>query len=92
LYEFSDALGADERAELEREWRREFERSWSPNFSFFADGKIYSGDAARWQHWLFVDLPPPLLDKFMAERERRGQVIRELEEEGAPAPAEAIGK
>jgi hypothetical protein len=78
--EFADVLSADERAELEAYWRKEFERSWGPNFSFDADGRIYSGDAARWQHWLFVDLPPPLLDQLMAERERRGRVIDELEE------------
>jgi len=92
LYEFSDVLSAAERTELEAYWRKEFERSWAPNFSFYADGKIYSGDAARWQHWLFVDLPPPLLDQLMAERERRGRVVRELQEESLPAPAEAIGE
>src|SRR5262249_24666677 len=78
LYEFTDALSEDERAKLEQWWREQFERSWRPNFSFYAGGKIYSDDDARWQHWLFVDLPPPLLDKFLAERQRRGQVICEL--------------
>ena len=89
LYEFSDVLSADERTELEAYWRKEFERSWSPNFSFFADGKMYSGDAARWQHWLFVDLPPPILDQLMAERERRGRVICKLEEESQQEEAVA---
>jgi len=83
LYEFSNVLGADERAELEAWWRKEFERSWAPNFSFYADEKIYSGDDARWQHWLFVDLPPPLLDQLMAERQRRGRVVCELQEESS---------
>jgi hypothetical protein len=90
LYEFSDALGAEERAELEAYWRREFERSWRPNFFYCAGpDKIYSGDDARWQHWLFVDLPPELLDKWMAERQRRSRVVRELE--AAPAETAAEG-
>src|SRR5215471_15828875 len=61
LYEFSDVLSTQERAELEAYWRREFERSWRPNFSFYAGGKIHSSDDARWGHWLFCDVPPPLL-------------------------------
>jgi hypothetical protein len=73
LWEFSDALGADERAELEAFWRCEFEKSWAPNFSFYADGKIYSGDDARWQHWLFCDLPPELLNRWLKEREQLEQ-------------------
>jgi hypothetical protein len=88
LYESSDVLGADERAELEAWWRREFDRSWDEHFFYCAGpDKIYSGDDARWAHWLFVDLPPPLLDKWMAERERCAGVIRELEEESPPAEA-----
>lgn len=78
LYEFTDALSADERAELEAYWRKEFERSWDEHFFYCAGpDKILSGDDARWAHWLFVDLPPPLLDKWMAERQRRGQVVAE---------------
>jgi len=81
LYEFSDALSAVERGELEAEWRREFDCSWDEHF-FFCPGpdKIYSGDDARWQYWLFVDLPPVLLDKWLAEREQRGQVVCELQD------------
>jgi hypothetical protein len=82
LYEFSDALSAQERVELEQFWRREFDRSFDEHFFYCAGpDKIYSGDDARWQHWLFVDLPPPLLDKLMVERQRRGEVVCELQEE-----------
>ena len=84
LYEFSNILSVEERAELEAEWRKEFDRSWDEHFFFCAGpDKIYSGDDARWQHWLFVDLPPPLLDKFMAERQRRGRTVRELRQESS---------
>src|SRR5215472_4944015 len=80
LYEFSDVLGSEERTELEREWKREFDRSWDEHFFYCAGpDKIFSGDEARWRHWLFIDLPPPLLDRWMAERERRGRTVRELQ-------------
>ena len=71
LYEFTDVLSADERAQLEAEWRKEFDRSFEEHFFYCAGpDKIFTGDAARRQHWLFVDLPPPLLDKWLAEREQ----------------------
>jgi len=83
LYEFSDVLSAEERAELEAEWRKEFDRTWDTNFSFYADGKYYTGDVARELAWIAIDLPMVLHDKFMAERKRRGRTIRELEEESS---------
>jgi hypothetical protein len=85
LYEFSDALSEDERAELEAFWREEFERSWAPGFSCYHEGRILTGDDARWAHWLFIDLPPPLLDRLMAERQRRSRVVRELQDESQQA-------
>jgi len=91
LYEFGgDALGAEERTELEREWKREFDRSWDEHFFYCAGpDKIFSGDDARWQHWLFVDLPPPLLEKFMGERQQRGLAICELQDQRGDSPHEA---
>jgi len=80
LYEFTDALSVDERAELEAHWRREFERSWRPNFCYCKEGRIFTGDIARELHWLWADIPPPYLDKLMAERERRGRVCEVQEE------------
>src|SRR5262249_655914 len=43
LYEFSDALSAEERAELEQWWREQFDRSWRPNFSYCKEGRIFTG-------------------------------------------------
>jgi hypothetical protein len=68
---------------LEAEWRKEFDRTWDTNFSFYADGKYYIGDIARELAWIAMDLPMVLHDKFMAERKRRGRTIRELEEESS---------
>jgi hypothetical protein len=62
-------LSEAERTELEQRWRKEFERTWSPNFSFYADGKIYTGDVAPELHWLWADLPPELHDRWMAEHQ-----------------------
>jgi hypothetical protein len=81
LYEFTDALGEDERAELEAFWRKEFDKTWREGFSCYHEKRIFSGDVARELHWLWADIAPPYLDKLLAERERRGQVIRELQEE-----------
>ena len=80
LCEFSDVLSEEERAQLEAEWRREFERSWRPNFCYCKEGRIFTGDIARELHWLWADIPPPYLDKLMAERERRGRVCEVQEE------------
>ena len=58
----------EERAELEAWWREEFDKTWVAGFTFYHEGRIVTGDEARQRHWLFIDLPPPLLDKFLAER------------------------
>jgi|SRR6516165_10863446 len=87
LYE-EGVLSEAERTMLERQWREDFERSWSPNFSFFSGGKVYSGDDARELFWIWADLPPPLHEKWMEERERRGRVVRDLETKAAEANTE----
>src|SRR5262249_17953459 len=91
LYEFSSALREEERAELERFWCKEFEKSWSPNFSYFKEGRIFTGDVARELHWLWADIPPPLVDRWREERGRGGRVGRELQEENPPAENVAEG-
>jgi len=85
LYEFSDALGEEERAELERFWRKEFDKTWREGFSCYHEGRIFTGDIAREYHWLWADIPPPYLDKLLAERERRGRVVRELQDQRGEA-------
>src|SRR5262249_29213471 len=89
LYEFTDVLSAEGRVELEQWWCEQFERSWRSNFSYYKEGRIFTGDIARELHWLWADIPPPYLDKLMAERERRGQVICKLQEESQQEEAVA---
>jgi len=67
LYE-ADLLTQEERTELEAWWREEFQKTQVEGFTFYHEGRIVTGDEARQRHWLFIDLPPPLLDKFLAER------------------------
>jgi hypothetical protein len=88
LYEFSDVLSEAERSQLEAEWRKEFDRSWDPHFFHCAGpGKIFSGDHARELHWLWADIPPALVDAWTAERQRRGEVVCELQEESQDGEA-----
>ena len=72
LWETLGVLTEQERAELEREWRHEFDRCWNePNFSHCAGpDKIYHGDEARVRHLAWADVPPALVDLWLAERER----------------------
>jgi hypothetical protein len=71
LWETPGVLTEGERAELEAQWRREFDRSWGEHFFYCAGpDKIFTGDVARELHWLWADLPPELLDKWMAQRRK----------------------
>jgi len=90
--EFAGVLSERERIELETHWKKEFDKTWAAGFSFFKEGRIFTGEVARELHWLWVDLPPPVLEKFMAGRQRRSHAIRKLEENGTPVPVEATAK
>jgi len=63
LWETPGVLTEAERAELEEQWRREWDRVWDePNF--------FRGDEARVHHLVWADVPPELVYKWLAERER----------------------
>jgi hypothetical protein len=82
--EFAGVLSEQERSQLEAEWRKEFDRTWEPNFSVSHEGRIFTSQVARELHWIWADLPMVLHDKWMEERQRRGRAIRKLEEETPP--------
>jgi hypothetical protein len=67
-----DLLTPEERLELEGFWRKEFDKTQVEGFTTYYEDKIVTGDEARQRHWIFIDLPPVLLDKFLAEREQVG--------------------
>jgi hypothetical protein len=68
LWETPGVLSEEERAQLERQWREEFDRSWRPGFSYCKEGRIFTGDVAREYHWLWADVPPALVDRWLTER------------------------
>src|SRR5215813_1628825 len=66
-------LSETERVDLEREWRREWDRCWEDEQHFFhcaGPDKIYNGDEARVRHLVWADVPPALVEKWLAEREQ----------------------
>ena len=71
LYE-AGQLTPEECRELEAWWREEFDKTQVPGFSCYHEGKIVTGIEAPQRHWIFCDLPPRLLDRFLAEREQVG--------------------
>jgi len=66
-------LTADEKAELERGWRAEFDAAWK------RDAR------ARREHYRWADIPAELVKTWTAERRRRGKTIRQIEVAAAPA-------
>ena len=94
LWETPGVLTEAERIELEREWRREWERCWDDPHFFHCAGpdKNFTGDEARVRHLVWADVPAELVYRWLAERERRGCVVRDLETEAASADADAEGE
>jgi hypothetical protein len=70
LYEHG-CLGEDEKRELVRYWRQEFENAFDPDF-FIAirPDKFLNGASARREHFKWADIPKSLVDKWTAERKQ----------------------
>jgi hypothetical protein len=55
-------LGEAEKAELEAEWKAEFDHAAEPNFMFHAGSAgILKGDQARLEHYRWADIPDELV-------------------------------
>ena len=81
-------LGDEEKAELERRWRHEFERAYGPHFFYTeAPGEMLEGAAARRKHLDWADVPDSLRQRWRAERRRRGRTIKKLAEADEPVNA-----
>ena len=79
LYEMG-VLAPEERAELERWWRGQFERAQAPDFWLcLGPGRFLEGAPARRAHYKWADVPRELLKEWTRERRRRSRTIRELE-------------
>jgi hypothetical protein len=86
LYE-AGLLSAEERAALERGWRREFARAHDRNFFHCEAGRILKGAAARRAHLKWAGIPRDLLKRWTRERRRQSRTIRKLETAAAESPA-----
>jgi hypothetical protein len=73
-------LGAEERREVEAEWRREFEHGFTRSY----DAK------RRKEHFRWADIPRELVKAWLAERRRHRKTIRKLETENASAAMEEL--
>ena len=61
-------LGAEEKLDVEAEWRREFEHGFTRSY----DAK------RRREHFRWADIPRELVEAWTAERKRNAKTIREL--------------
>src|SRR5262249_27047878 len=77
-------LSAEEKAELEREWRREFETVQTPDFSMNTGCEILTGARAQTAHYRWADVPAELVQRWTAEHKRRRR-------RGAPLEGGATG-
>lgn len=77
-------LSDEERAELEDEWREEFELAQAPNFMCcIGPSKLLVGPAARRAALRSAGIPHALIKCWSAARRRRAKTIRKL---AAPEP------
>ena len=65
-------LTAEELAELEGFWRKEFERAQQPDF-FHCEGpsRFLKGEPAKRAHYQWADIPRALVKQWMVQRRRR---------------------
>jgi hypothetical protein len=64
-------LDAEECAELEITWRREYERALETGFSLTVNPEvILTGARARRAHWQWAGIPHTLLEQWQSERRR----------------------
>jgi len=73
-------LSAEEKAELEREWRCGFETAQTPDFSMNTGCEILTGARAQTAHYRWADVPAELVQRWTAEHKRRRRRGAPLEE------------
>jgi hypothetical protein len=63
-------LSADEKHQLEVEWRAEFERAWEPGFVEYEACRMVKGARARRLYFAWADIPHELVEQWTGERRR----------------------
>jgi hypothetical protein len=75
----NDALFEDERDELIGFWKKEFNRSYDPDFFASSAGGVLYGAAARRFHHDWADIPRVLRQQWRKERQCQIKTIRKVE-------------
>ena len=76
----ANLLTPEERAELEAEWREDFEAAQTPDFWLcVGPGEHLTGAVARHAHYRDRGIPRALIKRWSAERRRRAKTIHEPE-------------
>lgn len=92
LYAMGELVG-EEKAEVMRFWREQYEHALAPGFVYCIGHKnpgdtfasCLEGPAARRAHHRWAGIPPDLVRRWGAERRRQAKVIRNLARKVAPA-------
>ena len=72
-------LAESEKAELEADWRAEFDRAQEEGFWLcLGPGEQLEGAAARRAHYRWADIPRILIKRWTAERTRQTQTIHSM--------------
>jgi hypothetical protein len=64
-------LSETERAQIEAEWRQEFERAHKPDFFHHTGSEVLHGEPAAQAHLRWADVPRELVRRWTAARKRR---------------------
>jgi hypothetical protein len=76
----SGILDDAEKAELEAEWREDFDDAQDPEFVVcLGPGEVLTGRAARRVHYRDADIPHALVKRWTTEHRRQARTIRHLE-------------
>jgi len=78
-------LSEPEKALLEDEWHREFQRAWKADFFHHTGDEVLHGIRARRAHYAWADIPAELIEAWTAARRRRARP------RAAPSEAAAAG-
>jgi hypothetical protein len=72
-------LVGEEKAALEAEWRREFERAQTKGFMLCeGPGKVLTGPAARRAHYVWADIPTELIKRWTVAHRQAAKTVRGL--------------
>jgi hypothetical protein len=92
LWEVDGLLDDIERAALEAEWRRQFDKAQASDFAYCTSDpeNWLKGAPARRAHYKWCGLPRALVRQWSAERRRSRRIIKKLADEAQEPPAPPV--